>query len=227
MSDEAKQGTTPPAPEKGAPEKTAEEIKGEEKAPEGDLDAKTLLAQKEHFRSKFEKTEAEKSELADKLAAIEKEKEEAAVKAAEENNEFKTLYETEKAKNSESEQKYQGALMNAALAAKLAAEGCVDAEAATMLVDKSTIAIDDKGTVTGVDEAIATLKESKQYLFSEAKKSVNDGSITPTAGGDSGAASDTKTWKKSEIAAMSTADYVKNKESINKARKEGRFLQDQ
>lgn len=47
-------------------------------------------------------------------------------------------------------------------AAKLNA---VDVDAVLALVDRSKISIDDKGIVTGLDEALKTLTEGKAYLF--------------------------------------------------------------
>lgn len=53
-----------------------------------------------------------------------------------------------------------------ALTNLLVKENVVDLDGALKLVDRGLITINDDGTVTGADKAIASLKENKAYLFS-------------------------------------------------------------
>lgn len=216
MADEATEKT--PAPQTGEPEKTGtgkiDEGKTEE--PKGEaVDPKALQAQKEHFRKKAE--EAEK-----RLAEREAADEEARIAEAKKKEEFETLYETEKQKREAAESRATTIAINAALATKLTAEGCIAPEDAAILVNKESIKVDENGTVTGVDEAIAALKEGKQYLFTEKPKAVNDGSMSPKTDATD-ATVDTRIWKASELAKMSNDEYAKNRDSIKKAQREGRF----
>lgn len=58
---------------------------------------------------------------------------------------------------------------NRLIAAEVKSEGStmglIDAEAALAFLDREKVKVDDKGTVTGVKEALEALKEAKGYLF--------------------------------------------------------------
>ena len=56
-------------------------------------------------------------------------------------------------------------LIAADVRAKGAALGLVDADTALLLLDKSKIKVDDKGMVTGTEDALKDLQASKAYLF--------------------------------------------------------------
>ena len=58
-----------------------------------------------------------------------------------------------------------GLLIAADVRAKGAALGLVDADTALLLIDKSKIKVDDKGVVTGTEDALKALQASKAYLF--------------------------------------------------------------
>ncbi len=69
-------------------------------------------------------------------------------------------------KNASTAEQYKTAALNSKVEAVAAKLGSVDPEAVAALIDKSNINIDDNLTVSGVDEAVNALKESKPYLFS-------------------------------------------------------------
>lgn len=57
-------------------------------------------------------------------------------------------------------------LITAEVRAKGSALGLVDAETAMLLLDMNGVKVDDAGNVTGVDEALNSLKTAKPFLFS-------------------------------------------------------------
>lgn len=73
--------------------------------------------------------------------------------------------ETAQKKIDEQRNKVNKLLISAELKAKGAAMGLVDAETAMLLVDMSKIAVDDTGTVSGLDTELNSLKEKKPFLF--------------------------------------------------------------
>lgn len=81
-----------------------------------------------------------------------------------------------------------GLLIAADVRAKGAALGLVDADTALLLLDKSKIKVDDKGVVTGTEEALKDLQASKAYLFAAqptGQKGVVGGKIdNPNPGGE-------------------------------------------
>lgn len=81
-----------------------------------------------------------------------------------------------------------GLLIAADVRAKGAALGLVDADTALLLLDKSKIKVDDKGVVTGTEEALKDLQASKAYLFAAqptGQKGIVGGKIdNPNPGGE-------------------------------------------
>lgn len=81
-----------------------------------------------------------------------------------------------------------GLLIAADVRAKGAALGLVDADTALLLLDKSKIKVDDKGVVTGTEEALKALQASKAYLFAAqptGQKGIVGGKIdNPNPGGE-------------------------------------------
>lgn len=84
-------------------------------------------------------------------------------------------------------------LISAEIRALGTAMGLVDTDAALLLIDKTNIKVDDKGAVTGAQEALNALKEAKAYLFGAqptgAKVNVG-GKITNTPPADTTTARD-------------------------------------
>lgn len=81
-----------------------------------------------------------------------------------------------------------GLLIAADVRAKGAALGLVDADTALLLLDKSKIKVDDKGVVTGTEDALKALQASKAYLFTAqptGQKGIVGGKIdNPNPGGE-------------------------------------------
>lgn len=81
-----------------------------------------------------------------------------------------------------------GLLIAADVRAKGAALGLVDADTALLLLDESKIKVDDKGVVTGTEEALKDLQSSKAYLFAAqptGQKGIVGGKIdNPNPGGE-------------------------------------------
>lgn len=81
-----------------------------------------------------------------------------------------------------------GLLIAADVRAKGAALGLVDADTALLLLNKSKIKVDDKGIVTGTEDALKDLQASKAYLFAAqptGQKGIVGGKIdNPNPGGE-------------------------------------------
>lgn len=60
-------------------------------------------------------------------------------------------------------------LISADIMSKATAMGCVDTDAAMLMLNREGITVDDNGTVSGVEDALNSLKESKSYLFNVAE----------------------------------------------------------
>jgi len=71
-----------------------------------------------------------------------------------------------------------GALKRAAVVAAATRAGAVDPDAVFALLDPSAVTVGDDGQVTGVDDAVKALLETKQYLVGKP--------TTPTPGGADG-----------------------------------------
>lgn len=84
--------------------------------------------------------------------------------------------------------KANGMLIAADVRAKGAALGLVDAETAMLLLDKSKIQVDENGAVSGTEDALKALRESKAFLFTAqptGQKGQVGGKVTnPNPGGD-------------------------------------------
>lgn len=99
------------------------------------------------------------------LKQLQKDKETQTEQQLTEQKKFQELAEkraTDLATATETIQKMQ---VDQALTNKLVKESVVDLDGALKLVDRSKIQVDDNGTVTGVDEALGSLKTDKAYLF--------------------------------------------------------------
>lgn len=117
---------------------------------ENERATKAQLKEMDELRTKLQEFEnAGKSEVERKDAEIAQVREKAT--AAEQ-------------RAAELEQRYQGALIRAAIEREAHKQGAVDAEAVYALVDRSALQIEDDGTVKGADKAVETLLKAKTYL---------------------------------------------------------------
>lgn len=64
--------------------------------------------------------------------------------------------------------KYTGALIGAAIEREAGKLNAIDVETVAALVDRSAIAIDESGAVTGADKAVAALLKAKPFLVGQA-----------------------------------------------------------
>lgn len=119
----------------------------------------------------------DKAKLADKL---QKDADAAERKRLEDEGKWQDLA----TKNEEKATRYQTAAISAKIEAVAAQQGSVDPEAVAALISKDGISISDDLTVTGVEEAISTLKESKPYLFNNSSNNPKLGSGTNPGDGN-------------------------------------------
>lgn len=129
---------------------------------------KTLAqAKKERDTLAQEKTDREKKELEAK-------------------GEYEKLAKTAEAERDSFKTKYEQATINNAIIAKAATLGAVDMDAVIALINKGEIKVDESGTITGIEEALKTLSESKKYLFDQSKAQTRIGSPTTPGKGNTG-----------------------------------------
>ena len=136
-----------------------------------------------------------------------------------EQQKWQELAEKREAELTEARTQNQKLAVDNKLSAALAGAGAVDVDAALKLIDRSTIKVGDDGTVSGVDEAINGLKESKQYLFT--KQSVTVGS--PSNPAPTGPTA-TKTFKRSDL--QDSKFYKENRDDILAAMRAGTIIDD-
>lgn len=89
--------------------------------------------------------------------------------------------------------------------------GLVDAETALLLLDRTNVKVDDKGAVTGVKEALETLKTAKPYLFGTPQAAPDGNAIVRvTSGGAHGGGAEP------DYSKMSDEEYYKTIFNKNK-----------
>lgn len=136
----------------------------------------------------------------------------AETKRLEDEGKFKDLSEKQKAQIENLQTQVSNSTINQALTNKLAPLGVVDLEAALALVNRSNIKVDDNGTVSGVDEAIESLKTGKAYLFGTPGTSTVGNATNPGNGSQQGGPAK---FKRSQL--RDPAFYNENREEIRKA----------
>lgn len=150
-----------------------------------------------------------------KLSEIEKQRQTDAEKLLEEQKKFEELATTRGNRVAELEKENQDLKINTSLTGKLSALGVVDMEAALALIDRSKINVDANG-VTGLDEAVNALKESKAYLF-KADAPVQIGNPTNPVNGTEVPTGGMK-FKRSQL----TQEFIaKNREAVYEAMNKG------
>jgi len=154
---------------------------------------------------KADKLEKEKSEAEEKALADNKKFEELATKRAEERDDIKS--------------KYTQSLQDNRIITEATKIGVVDIEAVLKLVDRSNIAIDDNGTITGAIEAVQALVAAKPFL--KGKTNVTIGSPT-NPGADSDNAP--KSFKLSQL--QDPVFYKEHEADIAKAYAAGKIEDD-
>lgn len=165
---------------------------------------------------------AELRDKSSKYDKVESEKTEAEKKALEEQGKFKELNEKVSSENATLKEQIKALTTNQQLTTKLAPLGVVDLDAALKLVDRSKITIGDDGTITGIDEAIESLKTEKAYLFNANGSTQQVGSNTNSNNGQGN--SNVATFKRSQL--NDPKFYAENREAILKAAAAGQIEDD-
>lgn len=160
------------------------------------------------------------SERAKKAAELEKQQEESERKKLKDQQKWQELAEKTEAEKKELETRYQTTLIDMKIQAEAMRLGAVDTEAVAKLIDRSGIALDDAGNVTGIDEALAKLTESKSYLFSEGKPNKLGNATNPGSDGNKGS----RRFTLSQI--QDPIFYSENEQEILIALKQGTITND-
>lgn len=95
-------------------------------------------------------------------------------------------------------------------------EESVDADTALQIIDRSKIVVAEDGTVSGLEEAVKALKESKPFLFGKAQAPKVGGATNPKPGDVNG-----QWFNQSQLA--DPKFYKENRESIMEAMNAGRI----
>lgn len=168
-----------------------------QKPPAGDNQTQALLRQKR----KLEK------DLAD-LRKAEEERKTAELSEVERLKKEKADLEAER-------QSLQGQIKTQAIQSRFEAAaaklGAVDTEAAFKLADLSGVEMDADGKVTGVEEALKSLKQARPFLFGEpsAPKSVGG-----NGGGNPGGQNAPKAYTSEDLKKMSPDEFKQAREAI-------------
>ena len=167
------------------------------------------------------KTLRERAQTAEqKLEETQKLEEERKLKRLEKKGKIQELADAYKTRAEEAENRYQTALIDNKLQAEAIKGGAVDLEAVLKLVDRNSISIDKDGNISGVEEAITGLLESKPYLKGASNARPIGTGTNPSDGDNSGA----KTFTRSQI--EDPAFYKENEKDILNAMKQGRIIDD-
>jgi len=165
----------------------------------------------DRFAEVNERAKKAEAELQKRVKA----EEDAEKKRLEEAGQHKELADREKARADSLEAQVRASKIENRVIAEAAKLNIVDAEAALKLIDQSSIEVDKDGNVSGVEDAMKALVESKPYLVNS-KQTPRVGSATnPANPGNEGVPS----FKLSQI--QDRAFYKENEKDIDKALKLG------
>lgn len=169
------------------------------------------------FNKLRERAQTAESELQKKQQAEEERK----LKRLEKKGKTKELLETYKQKAEDAENRYKQELLNRQIQAEATKQGAVDLEAVLKLIDRDTVQFDDDGNVSGVEEAVKGLLESKSYLKGGTQtQDIGSGTNPSGDGGSTGV----KTFTRSQI--EDGKFYRENEKDILEAMKSGRIIED-
>jgi len=148
----------------------------------------------------------------------------AEAKLLEEKNYSQVIADKDKA-IAETTAKYQDSIKYSAFAELAIKAGVVDARDAYKLADLSDVVIEDDGSIKGMDEKIAKLKETKPYLFNGASGAVGGPTNPGGTGGGTPKVGDKPTYKESET--KDPKFFKEHQADIGLAYLEGRVLRGQ
>lgn len=154
------------------------------------------------------------------LKKIKAQQEESKLAKLEEEKKHEELANTWKQKAQDAEQRAQQVLVSAEVKTKAVMQGLVDPDAVLALIDKSKIEVAEDGSITGVDEALSSLVESKPWLKSDQNQKRPIGSSS-NPGDES---TQQRKFKHSEI--LDPKFFDKHKSEIIKAMKLGQIEDD-
>lgn len=160
-----------------------------------DDDYAKILSDPRSFTHPRFKALTERAAEADKLKA---ENEKATNARLAEEKKYQELAEKHEASANDWKSKFETASIDNRIAAEASKLGITDLEAASKLIDRSGITIDESGAVNGVEAAVKALAESKTYLVDKSKQVPTIGSPSNPANGNQGEGS-VKSFKASEI----------------------------
>ena len=166
------------------------------------------------------KTLREKAANADKLTADQQAAEQ---KALEEQGKFKELAEKRAAELESTQKQVQKMTVDNALTLKLAPLGVVDLSAALQLIGRDQIKVSETGEISGIDEAIESLKKDKAYLFNGSSSGTQNVGSASNTGNGNGGQTVTK-FKRSQL--QDKAFYDANRDAILAAHKAGQIEDD-
>lgn len=140
------------------------------------------------------------NEQAKEAERLKSENEKAVNAQLEKNKQFEELAKKHETSAKEWQSKYQTTLLDNKIQAEASKLGITDVEAASKLLDRSGISVDEQGNVSGVEAAVRQLAESKSYLVDKSKGVPTIGSPNgnPADGNQPGTGS-TRQFKASEI----------------------------
>lgn len=115
-------------------------------------------------KSRFDEVIGSKNELKTQVSELANQLEELKKKAIG-NDDFIKQIEELQGKNATWEKRYKDALLENAIKVKAISEKAIDANDLLKFLDTSALIIDESGVVSGLDEQIARLRETKSYLF--------------------------------------------------------------
>jgi hypothetical protein len=161
-------------------------------------------------------------ELREKAAAaddLKKQQDKAAEEKLEADKKFEELAKKRADDLATANQKIQDMQINQALTNKLVKKNVVSLDGALKLVDKSQIKVGDDGTVTGVDEALESLKKDSAYLFTEGTPANNQPQVgTPSNPNPTPVGANGFKFKESQL---TPEFYNANKAEIDEAGRKG------
>lgn len=139
------------------------------------------------------------NEQAKEAEKLKTEREQAENAQLEKDKKFEELAQKRESEATNWKTRFQTSQIDNKIATEASKLGITDLEAATKLLDRTTISIDDQGNVSGVEEAVKALAESKSYLVDKTKAVPVVGSSTGNpAEGNTGTGA-TRQFKASEI----------------------------
>lgn len=220
MPEEVTAETTEAATETSVDEQTSqnnqpgEETPSENQAEESaDLDPKSLLAQKKHYRELSQKEKAARIEAENRLRALEE-------KELKDKEQYKELYESKEQELASLRKATESEAVARQFYAAISKHSPVDAEAAFKIADMSGVQVTTEGgsmEVQGIEEAVEKLVEEKAYLFNKGNKAVNSSASDQRSSQPSGTVSE---WNVDKLQTLRDGNDIKtfeeNKEEILK-----------